>query len=258
MLSYFELDGELSPMDPTCMLGLKERVREPQQRRLPGAGSGKKGTAGRLACSKDATERDLVLKRVRFAFLGPPEEHRWDLPFEALTSMARSSRFSRPATRSVTQPHGVQGRGNFGRSHAAGRGHRENSPDPELADAAEKTTLFAPPLLRPQAALSFALLRGKATSSDSWRRHQRCSRLASCGHRHLGRHGYRHRPRTVGRIDPARKDLMVLARVASWEGRKSSLTFSSTSAWGEFQLRQHVRVLGASASPFHSMAPIQC
>ena len=43
--SQFELDGKLSAMDPDLMVGLKARVRQPQQRWLSRAGSGLEGTA---------------------------------------------------------------------------------------------------------------------------------------------------------------------------------------------------------------------
>ena len=45
--SQFELDGKLSPMDPALMKGLKRRICESEQRRVPGSGSSGERAAGK-------------------------------------------------------------------------------------------------------------------------------------------------------------------------------------------------------------------
>jgi hypothetical protein len=44
--SHFELDANLSPMDPNPMAGLKEEYASLKRRWLPRSGGGKKGIAG--------------------------------------------------------------------------------------------------------------------------------------------------------------------------------------------------------------------
>jgi Mg2+-importing ATPase len=50
--SQFELDGKLSPMDPTLMKGVEGSVREPEQRWIPGFG----------CCSKGVGRKDFLRK----------------------------------------------------------------------------------------------------------------------------------------------------------------------------------------------------
>src|SRR6202162_2538710 len=70
--SHFELDGKLSPMDPTLMVGLKKQYESLSNDGFRVLAGAKKELPGKTLCSKD-DERDLVL-RGYIAFLDPPKE----------------------------------------------------------------------------------------------------------------------------------------------------------------------------------------
>src|ERR1700674_3802015 len=123
--SHFELDGKVSPMDPNLIVGLKEeyaslsndgfRVLAVATRELP----------GKQICAKD-DERDLVLKGY-VAFLDPPK----DTAQHAIEALHQ---------------HGVAVKILTGDNDLISRkvcGDVEKMSDSELADSAQKATLFA-------------------------------------------------------------------------------------------------------------------
>jgi Mg2+-importing ATPase len=136
--SHFELDGKLSPMDPNLMIGLKAEYDSLSNDGFRVLAVATKELSGKRLCSKD-DECGLVL-RGYVAFLDPPK----DTAREALNALYR---------------HGVAVKILTGDNHLISRkvckdvglvpdpmllgGDVEKMSDPELADAAEKTTLFA-------------------------------------------------------------------------------------------------------------------
>ena len=114
------------------------RIREPQQRWLPGAGGSRKELPGKQSCSKE-DERDLVLKGY-VAFLDPPKDtaaiaiqalHKHGVAVKILTG--DNDLISRKVCRDVGLEPDPMLLGD----------DVEKMSDAELADAAEKTTLFA-------------------------------------------------------------------------------------------------------------------
>jgi P-type Mg2+ transporter len=159
--SQFELDGKLSPMDPALMTGLKG-ICEPQRRWLPGSGGGQKGVAG---------EADLLKgRRTR------PRAQR-------LRGVSRSAQLYRGKRIEALHKHGVAVKILTGDNDLISRkvcrdvglsadpmllgGDVEKMSDAELADAAEKTTLFAR-LSPAHKQRVIRVLRSKGTWSDSW------------------------------------------------------------------------------------------
>ncbi len=136
--SHFELAGELSPMDPNLIAGLKEEYENLSNDGFRVLAVAKKELAGKQICSKD-DERDLVLKGY-VAFLDPPK----DTAGRSIEALRR---------------HGVQVKVLTGDNHLISRkvckevgltpdpmllgADLEKMSDAELAEAAEKTTLFA-------------------------------------------------------------------------------------------------------------------
>ena len=136
--SHFELDGKLSPMDPALMVGLKEEYDNLSNDGFRVLAVATKELPGKNLCSKD-DERELVL-RGYVAFLDPPK----DTAARALDALHK---------------HGVAVKILTGDNHLISRkvckdvglsadpmllgGEVEKMSDAELADAAEKTTLFA-------------------------------------------------------------------------------------------------------------------
>ena len=136
--SHFELDGKLSPMDPNLIVGLKEEYESLSNEGFRVLAVATKELPGKQACSKD-DERQLVLKGY-VAFLDPPKET------------------AGPAIDAL-QKHGVAVKILTGDNHLISRkvcqdvglpadpmllgADVEKLSDPELADAAERTTLFA-------------------------------------------------------------------------------------------------------------------
>jgi Mg2+-importing ATPase len=137
---------------------------------------------GKQSCSKD-DERDLVLKGY-VAFLDPPKPtaataiqalHKHGVGVKILTG--DNDLISRKVCRDVGLPADPMLLGD----------DVEKMSDAELADAAEKTTLFA----RLSPAHKQRIIRACAQGACGrihGRRHQRRSRPARRGHRHLGRH----------------------------------------------------------------------
>lgn len=136
--SHFELDGKLSPMDPNLIVGLKEEYESLSNDGFRVLAVATKELSGKRLCSKN-DERELVLKGY-VAFLDPPKE---------------------TAGRSIEalRQHGVEVKILTGDNRLVSRKVCKDvglSPDPmllgadvetmsdsELAEAAEKTTLFA-------------------------------------------------------------------------------------------------------------------
>jgi Mg2+-importing ATPase len=136
--SHFELDGKLSPMDPSLMVGLKEEYEILSNDGFRVLAVAKKELSGKQACAKD-DECEIVLKGY-VAFLDPPK----DTAERALDALHK---------------HGVAVKILTGDNHLISRkvckdvglsadpmllgGDVEKMSDTELAEAAEKTTLFA-------------------------------------------------------------------------------------------------------------------
>jgi P-type Mg2+ transporter len=136
--SHFELDGKLSPIDPNLIVGLKEEYESLSNDGFRVLAVAKKELPGKQACSKD-DERGRVLKGY-VAFLDPPK----DTAGRALDALHK---------------HGVAVKILTGDNHLISRkvckdvglsadpmllgGDVEKMSDSELADAAQKTTLFA-------------------------------------------------------------------------------------------------------------------
>jgi Mg2+-importing ATPase len=136
--SHFELDGKLSPMDPALIVGLKQEYDNLSNDGFRVLAVATKELPGKKLCSKD-DERELVL-RGYVAFLDPPK----DTASRALEALHK---------------HGVAVKILTGDNHLVSRkvckdvglsadpmllgGDVEKMSDPELAEAAEKTTLFA-------------------------------------------------------------------------------------------------------------------
>jgi P-type Mg2+ transporter len=136
--SHFELDGKLSPMDPALVVGLKQEYDNLSNDGFRVLAVATKELPGKTLCAK-ADERDLVL-RGYVAFLDPPKE----TAARALEALHR---------------HGVTVRILTGDNHLVSRkvcrdvglspdpmllgGDVEKMSDAELAEAAEKATLFA-------------------------------------------------------------------------------------------------------------------
>jgi Mg2+-importing ATPase len=136
--SHFELDGRLSPMDPALMVGLKQEYDNLSNEGFRVLAVATKELPAKTLCSKD-DERELVL-RGYVAFLDPPK----DTAARALDALHK---------------HGVAVKILTGDNHLISRkvckdvglsadpmllgGEVEKMSDAELADAAEKTTLFA-------------------------------------------------------------------------------------------------------------------
>ena len=136
--SQFELDGKLSPMDPSMMGGLKEEYESLSNDGFRVLAVATKDLPGKHICSKD-DERELIL-RGYVAFLDPPK----DTAARALKALHRNG----VAVKILT-----------GDNHLISRkvckevgllpdpmllgGEVEKMSDAELAEVAEKTTLFA-------------------------------------------------------------------------------------------------------------------
>jgi Mg2+-importing ATPase len=136
--SHFELDGKLSPMDPNLMVGLKEEYASLSNDGFRVLAVAKKELPGKQACLKD-DERELVLKGY-VAFLDPPKNtagraiealHNHGVAVKILTG--DNQLISRKVCKDVGLSADTMLLG----------GEVEKMSDTELADAAEKTTLFA-------------------------------------------------------------------------------------------------------------------
>ncbi len=136
--SHFELDGKLSPMDPNLMIGLKEQYASLSNDGFRVLAVAKKELAEKRICSKD-DERELVLKGY-VAFLDPPKNtagraiealHNHGVAVKILTG--DNQLISRKVCKDVGLSPDPMLLG----------GDVEKMSDAELADASEKTTLFA-------------------------------------------------------------------------------------------------------------------
>ncbi len=136
--SHFELEGKVSPMDPNLMVGLKEQYESLSNDGFRVLAVAKKELTGKQACSKD-DERDLVLKGY-VAFLDPPKKtagraiealHKNGVAVKILTG--DNQLISRKVCKDVGLSADPMLLGD----------DVEKMSDAELADAAEKTTLFA-------------------------------------------------------------------------------------------------------------------
>ena len=136
--SHFELDGKLSPMDPELMVGLKQQYENLSNDGFRVLAVAKKELPGKHSCSKE-DERDLVLKGY-VAFLDPPKStaspaiealHKHGVDVKILTG--DNQLISRKVCRDVGLTPDPMLVGD----------DVERMSDAELADASEKTTLFA-------------------------------------------------------------------------------------------------------------------
>ncbi len=136
--SQFELDGKLSPMDPSLMKGLRDEYASLSSDGFRVLAVAVKELPGKQSCSKE-DERDLVLKGY-VAFLDPPKGtaaiaiqalHKHGVGVKILTG--DNDLISRKVCRDVGLEPDPMLLGDA----------VEKMSDAELADAAEKTTLFA-------------------------------------------------------------------------------------------------------------------
>ncbi len=136
--SQFELDGKLSPMDPGLMKGLRDEYANLSNDGFRVLAVAVKELPGKQSCSKE-DERDLVLKGY-VAFLDPPKRsaaiaiqalHKHGVGVKILTG--DNDLISRKVCRDV---------GLEADPMLLGEAVEKMS-DADLADAAEKTTLFA-------------------------------------------------------------------------------------------------------------------
>jgi Mg2+-importing ATPase len=136
--SHFELDGKVSPMEPNLMVGLKEEYANLSNDGFRVLAVAKKELPGKQACSKD-DERDLVLKGY-VAFLDPPK-HTAGRAIEALHKNGVAVKIltgdNDLISRKVCKDVGLSADPMLLGADV------EKMSDPELADASEKTTLFA-------------------------------------------------------------------------------------------------------------------
>ena len=248
--SHFELDGKLSPMDPNLIVGLKEEYESLSNDGFRVLAVATKELPGKQVCSKE-DECDLVLKGY-VAFLDPPKEtagraiealHKHGVAVKILTG--DNHLISRKVCRDV----------GLSADPMLVGADVEKMSDAELAEAAEKTTLFAR-LSPAHKQRVIRVLREQASRRRiPGRRHQRCSCLASRGHRHLGGHGDGHR-QGVGGSDLAGEGPHGAGRGRDRrpEGLREHPQVHPDG--GEFQLRQHVQRAGSKRlSPFHSDGP---
>jgi Mg2+-importing ATPase len=136
--SHFELDGKVSPMDPNLMVGLKEEYDRLSNDGFRVLAVATKEMPTKQICSKD-DERDLVLKGY-VAFLDPPKNtagpaikalHKHGVAVKILTG--DNPLISRKVCRDV----------GLAATPMLLGGDVEKMSDAALAEAAEKTTLFA-------------------------------------------------------------------------------------------------------------------
>jgi Mg2+-importing ATPase len=136
--SHFELDGKLSPMDPSLMVGLKEEYASLSNDGFRVLAVATKELSGRQICAKD-DERELVLKGY-VAFLDPPKDtagraldalHQHGVAVKILTG--DNQLISRKVCRDVGLVPDPMLLG----------GDVEKMSDAELGEAAVQTTLFA-------------------------------------------------------------------------------------------------------------------
>jgi Mg2+-importing ATPase len=191
--SHFELDGKVSPMEPSLIVGLHQEYESLSNDGFRVLAVATKEMPGKQACARN-DERELVLKGY-VAFLDPPKGsagqaiealHKHGVAVKILTG--DNQLISRKICRDVGLSPDPMLLG----------GDVEKMSDSELSDAAEKATLFAR-LSPAHKRRIIQILRGKGHvvgfMGDG---------PESGGHRHLGRYSHRHRQR-IGRPDFAGK-----------------------------------------------------
>ena len=246
--SQFELDGKLSPMDPALMKGLKDQYASLSNDGFRVLAVAVKELAGKTSCAKE-DEHDLVLKGY-VAFLDPPKPtaataiealHKHGVVVKILTG--DNDLISRKVCRDV---------GLLADPMLLGDDVEKMS-DTELAEAAEKTTLFA--RLSPahkQRVVHVLRTKGHVVgfmgdgNNDS-------PALACRRHWHLGRYRGRYR-QGVGRSDSLAEGPDG-ARRWRHRGPKSLCQHPQVHPHGsQFQLWEHVQCVGSkrlSAIPSH-------
>ena len=244
--SHFELDGKVSPMDPDLIVGLKEEYESLSNDGFRVLAVATKELPGKQICSKD-DERDLVLKGY-VAFLDPPKStagraiealHNHGVAVKILTG--DNQLISRKVCKDVGLSADPMLLG----------GDVEKMSDAELADAAEKATLFAR-LSPAHKQRVIRVLRGKGHvvgfMGDGI---NDAPALQGRGHRHLGGYGHRHR-QGVGGSDPAGEGSHGAGRRRDRgpEGLREHPQVHSDG--GQFQLRQHVQRAGRERLPAFS------
>jgi Mg2+-importing ATPase len=136
--SHFELNGKLSPMEPSLMVGLKEEYANLSNDGFRVLAVARKELSGKTFCAKE-DERDLVLKGY-VAFLDPPKR--------TASSAIEALRKNGVAVKILTGDNDLISRkvckdvGLSAEPMLLG-GDVEKMSDPELEAAAEKATLFA-------------------------------------------------------------------------------------------------------------------
>jgi Mg2+-importing ATPase len=136
--SHFELDGKVSPMDPSLIVGLKEEYDRLSNEGFRVLAVATKEMPAKQACAKD-DEGDLVLKGY-VAFLDPPKNTAGPA-IEALRKHGVAVKIltgdNQLISRKVCRDVGLAA------DPMLLGGDVEKMSDAELAEAAEKTTLFA-------------------------------------------------------------------------------------------------------------------
>ena len=161
--SHFELDGKLSPMDPDLMVGLKEEYESLSNDGFRVLAVARKELPGKQLCSKD-DERELVLKGY-VAFLDPPKATAGTRHPGA--SQPRRSGENPHRRQPAHQPEGLQGRGAFGRSHAARAATWKRCPMPNWPKRRRRprSSRASRP---PTSSASSTYFGTRGTWSDSW------------------------------------------------------------------------------------------
>jgi P-type Mg2+ transporter len=136
--SHFELDGKLSPMDPDLMKGLREEYESLSNDGFRVLAVATKELSERQVCSKD-DECDLVLKGY-VAFLDPPKKSA-ALAIEALHKHGVAVKILTGDNQLISRK--VCGDVGLSADRMLLGGDVEKMSDAELAEAAERTTLFA-------------------------------------------------------------------------------------------------------------------
>ena len=136
--SHFELEGKVSPMDPNLIIGLKQEYQSLSRDGFRVLAVARKELPGKDACSKD-DECDLVLKGY-VAFLDPPKKTSGPA-IEALHKHGVAVKILTGDNQLISRK--VCGDVGLAADPMLLGGDVEKMSDAGLADAAEKTTLFA-------------------------------------------------------------------------------------------------------------------
>ena len=136
--SHFELDGKVSPMDPNLIVGLKQEYESLSNDGFRVLAVARKELQGKQSCAKD-DEHDLVLKGY-VAFLDPPKKTAGPA-IEALHKHGVAVKILTGDNQLISRK--VCGDVGLSADPMLLGGDVEKMSDAELADAAEKATLFA-------------------------------------------------------------------------------------------------------------------